>query len=188
MDLASYADLAVRLVNTVGRGPADGLATVESYRSLVADRPQLSGRVTAADLGTLRLLREELQLIFTAAARHEDAEVIERLNAQLARHPIHPELSAHDGQPCHLHLVASGSAADRYAAGAVAGLTALITESGTGRVKLCAARDCARVFIDYSPGQDRQFCSDQCLPSASVRALRAGGRSGGARRASTAAG
>ena len=49
VDLNSYADLAVRLVNSTnhGRGCGDGLATVESYRALVADRPHLAGRVTA---------------------------------------------------------------------------------------------------------------------------------------------
>jgi predicted RNA-binding Zn ribbon-like protein len=187
VDLASYAELAVRLVNTVRHGSDDGLATVESYRSLIADSPHLSGRVTAGDLEALRLLREELRLIFSAGARREDGQVIERLNALLARHPLHPELAAHDGQPWHLHLVPSGSAADRYAAAAVAGLTALVTESGTGRLRRCAGRDCRRFFIDHSPGLDRQICSDQCNRQASVRTLRARGRGNGSRRTSTAA-
>ena len=59
MDLTSYADLAVRLANSANQGGrgGDGLATVESYRTLVADRPHLVGRVTAGDLEALRLLR-----------------------------------------------------------------------------------------------------------------------------------
>jgi predicted RNA-binding Zn ribbon-like protein len=189
VDLANYADLAVRLVNAVGPGQdaADSLTMAEFYRSLDSDRPYLNGRITAADTEAMRLLRGELRLIFAAASRHDDAEVIERINALLARHPIHPELSAHDGQACHLHLVASGSAADRYAAGAVAGLTALITESGASRLRVCAGADCERVFIDYGSAQDREFCSDHCLPKASVRTLRARERGRGARSASTAA-
>ena len=124
MDLNSYADLAVRLVNSTdqGRDRGDGLATVENYRALVADRPHLAGKVTAADLEALRLLREELRLIFASADCGQAAQVAQRLNALLVRHPIHQELASHDGQPWHIHLVESGSAADRHAAGAIAGI------------------------------------------------------------------
>ena len=94
VDLTSYADLAVRLVNSTnqGRDRGDGLATVESYRGLVADRPHLAGKVTGTDLEALRLLREELRQIFAAADRGEAGQVAERLNALLTRHPIHQQL------------------------------------------------------------------------------------------------
>lgn len=177
MDLTSYADLAVRLVNTAepaGRG--DGLASVESYRDLVSDRPHLAGRVTGSDLDTLRFLRAELRLIFTAAARHDDAQVIDRLNALLTRHPIHQQITRHDGKTWHLHLVDSGSVADRYAAGAIAGLTGLISQSGLDRLGSCAAEGCGRVLIVTGPARDKHYCSDRCAPKANVRALRAPGR------------
>ena len=47
MDLTSYAELAVRLVNTsdAGGGHQDELATVEAYRALMADRAALCARV-----------------------------------------------------------------------------------------------------------------------------------------------
>ena len=48
VDLNSYADLAVRLVNSANQGCGDGLATVESYRALVADRQHLAGRATVS--------------------------------------------------------------------------------------------------------------------------------------------
>ncbi len=189
MDLATYADLAVRLVNSgdSGQGLGDGLATMDSFRALVADRPNLAGRVTAGDLDTLRLLRDEIRHIFTSVARGRDAEAIERLNALLTRHPIHQQLTRHDGQRWHVHLVDSGSAADRYAAGAIAGLTGLITEFGTRRLGVCAASGCERVFVGSGSGRDKRYCSAQCTPEASVRALRARGRASGQGPASTAA-
>ena len=148
MDLTSYADLAVRLVNTAEPGRRDdGLASVESYRDLVSDRPHLGGRVTTNDVEALRLLRGELRLVFAAAARHDGAGVASRLNALLTRYPIHQQITRHDGQGWHVHLVESGSAADRYAAGAIAGLTGLVTTSGTGRLGTCAATGCERVLI-----------------------------------------
>lgn len=187
MDLNSYADLAVRLVNTADRGRhrGDGLATVEAYRALVADRPHLAGKVTAGDLETLRLLRGELRLIFAAAGRSDAADVAGRLNALLAQHPIHQQIVSHDGQPWHIHLVDSGSAADRHAAGAIAGLTALVAESGPGRLGVCAAPGCERVFIGTSSSPGPRYCSDQCMPKATVRALRTPGQGRGP--ASTAA-
>jgi Putative stress-induced transcription regulator/CGNR zinc finger len=172
VDPTSYADLAVRLVNTAEPGRrGDGLASVESYRDLVADRPHLGGRVTTNDVEALRLLREELRLIFAAAARRDEAEVAGRLNALLTRHPIHQQITRHDGQNWHVHLVESGSAADRYAAGAIAGLTGVVTTSGTDRLGVCAAAGCERVLITGLAG-DKHYCSERCVPKANVRALR----------------
>ena len=187
MDLNSYADLAVRLVNTTDQGLGDGLATVESYRAVVADRPHLAGRMTAADLEALRLLRDELRLIFAAADRGDMAPVAERLNALLARHPIHTELVSHDSQGWHIHLVESGSAADRHAAGAVAGLTGLVTSSGTDRFGTCDAPGCGRALIATGRSAEKRYCSDGCKPKAKVRALRAHGHGSGQGPPSTAA-
>jgi predicted RNA-binding Zn ribbon-like protein len=187
VDVVAYADLAVRLVNAVGpgQGRGDGLATADSFRVLVADRPHLAGRVTAADLDALRMLRDELRQIFAAASEGRENEAVERLNALLTRHPVHPQLTRHDGQRWHVHLVDSGSTADRYAAGAIAGLTGLIRDFGTRRLGVCAACDCERVFVGTGSGRDKQYCSAQCTPEASVQALRARGRGQGP--ASTAA-
>jgi predicted RNA-binding Zn ribbon-like protein len=163
------------LVNSArqGRDTGDGLATVESYRALVTDRPHLAGRVTAADLDALRLLRAELRLIFAAADRGETVLVAERLNALLARHPIHQELVSHDSQQWHIHLVESGSAADRHAAGAIAGLTGLVTASGTDRFGICEAAGCEQAFIGTGTSTGKRYCSDGCKPKAKVRTLRA---------------
>jgi predicted RNA-binding Zn ribbon-like protein len=188
VDLNSYADLAVRLVNSTNQGrDRDGLATVETYRALMADRPHLAGRVTAADLEALRLLRAELRLIFAAADRGEAAQVAERLNALLTRHPLHQELVSHDSQQWHIHLVESGSAADRHAAGAIAGLTGLVTASGTDRFGICEAEGCGQAFIGTGTSTGKRFCSDGCQPKAKVRALRAHGQDSGQGPPSTAA-
>jgi predicted RNA-binding Zn ribbon-like protein len=172
VDLASYADLAVRLANTGTGRRSDELATPEGYRTLVGDTPFLNGRVTSADLEALRLLRAEFRLIFTGAASGDDAAAVDRLNALLARHPIHPQLVRHDGQHWHVHLTESGSTADKYAAGAIAGLVHVVNDSGTSRLGVCAADDCGRAFIGVTPVRKHPYCSEKCSPQASVRALR----------------
>ena len=95
MDLTSYAELAVRLVNAgdAGDGRHDELATIEAYRALMADRAYLRARIAPGDLDALRQLRTELRLIFAACIAGNDEDAAARLNALLARHPIHPEIA-----------------------------------------------------------------------------------------------
>lgn len=173
MNLTSYADLAVRLVNTDGddRDRRGGLATAESYRAFIADRPHLSGPVTPADLESLRLLREELRKVFASVAAGADGEAVRSLNTLLIQHPIQPQISGHDGQNWHLHLTDSGTVSDRYAAGAVFGLTVAINQMGLGRLRVCAGESCRDVFIDTSPDRSRRYCSDSCPRRGSVTTL-----------------
>lgn len=174
MNLSSYAELAIRLVNTDGddRSHSGGLATADAYRALMADRPHLNGPVSPADLESLRMLRAELRRVFTSAAGGAEGEAVRSLNALLIQHPVHPQISGHDGQDWHLHLTESGTISDRYAAGAVFGLTATINDLGLGRLRVCAADSCRDVFIDTTPDRSRRYCSDRCLGGGSVTTLR----------------
>ena len=135
MDLNSYAELAVRLVNTAGAGGEDGdrLANLDGLRTLVADREHLNTGVTRNDLDAMRGLRAELRAFFVACADDDGEDAAARLNALLIQHPVHPQLSGHDGQPWHVHYTESGSVADRYAAGAVMGLAVRLTDVGIDR-------------------------------------------------------
>ena len=189
MDLTSYAELAVRLVNTgnAGDGHQDELATVEAYRALMADRAALCARVSSADLDALRELRSQLRLIFAACAAADGDAAAARLNGLLARHPIHPEVARHDGGGWHLHHADSGSVADRYAAGAVLGLTIVITNLGTDRLRRCEAPSCPHVLVDATPDRSRAYCGDRCAAKASVTALDERRRSPDSEKASTAA-
>lgn len=174
MDLASYAELAVRLVNTDHpRHPdRDQLRDLEALRALVADRPHLNVRVTRNDLDALLSLRAELRKIF-ASAQDDGIEAVEMLNALLIQHPIHPQISGHDGQRWHLHLTESGSVADKYAAGAVMGLAVLATEVGVDRLGLCQATSCTDAFLDTTTNRSRRYCSERCASRSNVAAYRA---------------
>ena len=175
MDLSSYAELAVRLVNT--HDPAhpdrDELRDLDALGALVADLPHLNVRATRNDLDALRQLRAELRKIFSASADGDGAEAVEILNALLIQHPIHPQISGHDGQRWHLHLTESGSVADKYAAGAVMGLAVLVTDIGTERLGLCQAASCDAAFLDTTTNQSRRYCSDRCASRSNVAAYRA---------------
>jgi predicted RNA-binding Zn ribbon-like protein len=178
VDLNSYAELAVRLVNTAGGGGEDGdrLTSVDGLRTLVADREHLSAG-TRNDLESLRGLRAEFRAFFAACAAGDGADAAARLNALLIQHPVHPQLSGHDGQTWHVHYTESGSVADKYAAGAAMGLAVRLTDLGIERFGVCQAAGCQGVFIDSSTSNTRRYCSERCMNRANVSAFRARKRS-----------
>jgi predicted RNA-binding Zn ribbon-like protein len=174
VDLNSYAELAVRLVNTAGGGGEDGdrLGNLDGLRVLVTDREHLNTGVTRSDLDALRGLRAEFRAFFLACAQRDGADAAARLNALLIQHPVHPQLSGHDGQPWHVHYTESGSVADKYAAGAVMGLAVRLTDLGIDRFGVCQAPGCQGVFIDTSTGNNRRYCSERCVKLAHVSTFR----------------
>jgi predicted RNA-binding Zn ribbon-like protein len=174
VELATYAELAVRLANTAAwcEDGHDRLTTMDELRALVADREHLTG-ATRADLEALRALRAEFRAVFAACADGRDGEAAERLNSLLIRHPVHPQLSGHDGQPWHVHFTESGSMADKYAAGASMGLAVRLTDLGYGRFGICQAAPCLGVFIDTSANRSRRYCRERCASRANVSAFRA---------------
>jgi predicted RNA-binding Zn ribbon-like protein len=189
VDLTSYADLAVRLVNTaVGAGSeADQLGRIDAFRAFVADYPHLRGPSTHDDLSALRMLRTELAAIFVAAAERDHAAVAERLNVLLAAYPVRPTLARHDRSRWHLHVDESGSVADRYAAGAVSSLAAIVTQFGMNHLGICAIPGCGRVFADLSSSRPGRYCAQHCPGKANVTAL-GNRRRAGAGYSATAAG
>jgi predicted RNA-binding Zn ribbon-like protein len=180
VDLTTYAELAVRLVNTAAYSEdnTDRLSSMDGLGALVADRQHLNGG-SRSDLDALRALRSEFRRIFAACAGGNGQEAADRLNALLIQHPVHPQLSGHDGQPWHVHFTESGSVADMYAAGAAMGLAVRVTDLGIERFGVCQASACLGVFIDTSTNRSRRYCSDRCASRANVTAFRARQRGNG---------
>ncbi|WP_155885088.1 ABATE domain-containing protein [Actinomadura flavalba] len=157
MDLSSYADLALGLVNT-GAGGHDALRDLDGLRAVLALHPHFGGRVLQRDLGTMRELRDQIREIFAAAARGDDERAVDRLNAMLIQHPVHPQISGHDGQNWHLHLNESGSAPDMYAARAAMGLAVKINQTGLHCFGLCTADGCDRAYFGTGDDHRRDHC------------------------------
>src|SRR5215472_333188 len=190
VDLTSYAELAVRLVNTApadGTSDADQLGTTDAFRAFVADDPHLSGPCTHHDLEALRALRAELSAIFGAAAERDHAAAAGRLNALLIQYPARPKLVYHD-RLWHLHLDETGSVADRFGAAAVIGLVMVVSLFGLNHLGMCTVPSCQSVFADAGPGRSSRRCAEHCANKANVTAFRDHRRSGTGYSASTAAG
>jgi predicted RNA-binding Zn ribbon-like protein len=159
VNLSSYANLAVRLANSVqAPGEPDPLGTVSACASALGDC--LSGPATRRDLAVLQHLRAEFNAIFTAAATGDDQEAMARLNGLLLLFPIQPEMTNHDDGRWHVHLASQGSVGDRFGAGAVIGLAITVSLVGVSRLGICAIASCHQVFIDSSPGKSRRYCAE----------------------------
>ncbi len=174
MDLTSYAELAVRLVNSAAGvdSETDQLGSTDACRAFVGDYPLLRGPWTHHDLDALRMLRTELTAIFAAAAERDHATAAERLNALLVQYPVRPTLVRHDRSRWHLHLDASGSVSDRYAAGAITSVATTAAQFGMNHLGICAIPDCRAVFIDTSASRPGRYCIKHCASKANVTALR----------------
>jgi predicted RNA-binding Zn ribbon-like protein len=172
VNLAAFAELAVRLVNS-GACDAQGdpLRSCEEFREFVAGHPFLAAPVTPHDLDRLGRLRAELTAAFTEAAGGRERAAVDRLNALLTVHPVHPVIVAHDGEPWHVHLSEAGSMTDRYAGASAISLALLLSELGMERFGICAIASCDRVFIDGSSNKSRRYCSEHSAGRANVTAL-----------------
>jgi predicted RNA-binding Zn ribbon-like protein len=172
VDFVRYADLAAGLVN----------APIETHEDLAAylqSRKWLLRQVEERDLAPLKRLRRELRPVFEASDRGDEQEVVDRVNAMLAKYPMTPYIAGHDPGSWHLHVAErrSGVAA-LVAAEALMGIATLIVDFGATRLGVCSADKCDQVFVDTSPNQSRRYCSDRCSSRANVAAYRARRKAG----------
>ncbi|MFE0464124.1 CGNR zinc finger domain-containing protein [Kitasatospora sp. NPDC058965] len=182
MELASYADYAVRLVNSEEpeRG-TDALTGVEAVRALFGHSDSPTARLAEpADVGRLRAVRARLRAVFEAAAAGDEVRAVDRLNGLMSEYPVSPQVSGHDyldesGRPrWHLHLADNApSATANYTAVACMGLAIHLTELGADRLGICQAAPCRNAYLDTSTNRSRRYCSDRCATRANVAAYRA---------------
>jgi predicted RNA-binding Zn ribbon-like protein len=193
VELAYYADYAVRLVNT--EEPArnkDALTSVEAVRDLFGPNQQAARRATDADVTRFRSVRTRLRAIFEAADSGDETLAVDLLNSLLLEFPVSPQISGHqtrkdDGRPdWHMHLAEHPSNVTAgYAATASMGLAFHLTEHGADRLGLCQAPPCRNAYLDTSTNRSRRYCSDRCATRANVAAYRARKRLETERSAST---
>lgn len=188
MELSSYVDLAVRLVNTTGRrragavaalgpgdsAPGDRLQTAADLRGMLTHEPYWRRIAKESDIGPLRALRAELRTVFEDAAVGEESAAVRRINVLLGSIQITPRLTGHDDEDWHLHFAESAQRAyEGYASAAVLGVAFYVSEHGFDRLGTCQSTPCQNVYIDTSTNRSRRYCSDRCATRANVAAYRA---------------
>lgn len=174
-------DAAVSLVNTLTDGSRQGRPYTapsgdDLARAVHEALPLASARtaVESRHAAYLTDAAQEMRAVFDAVAGGRTDQAAERVNALLRTSGARPQLDRVDGEPWQVHF---HGAEDTLAVGWTAGCaTALALALGSdlaGRLGVCTAPQCDRVYIDNSRNAVRHFCSDPCRSRVKAAAFRA---------------
>jgi predicted RNA-binding Zn ribbon-like protein len=174
--------VAVSLVNTLTPGedrghpypPLDEASLpAAATAALRAGRPDTRD-VTLAEAWDLRGYAMAFRAVFAAIASGDVDAAARQVNELLAATGAHPGLDRHDGEPWHLHFHGAEDAlAIGWAAGCATGLAVVLGSELYGRIGVCTAPRCDRVYVDISRNGTRRFCSTACQNRVKAAAFRA---------------
>jgi predicted RNA-binding Zn ribbon-like protein len=164
--------VAVALVNVLTPGCAHGRPyqppggdqrAGAAREALNADGATRERPVSVAEADELAGVAAELRQIFELVADDDADRAAAGVNRLLARTGAHPYLEKHDQEPWHLHFHGTDDAlATGWAAGCAAGLAVVLGGPEWGRLGVCTAPRCDRVYVDTSRNGTRRFCSTTC--------------------------
>ena len=119
-------------------------------------------------LGSLEVRRgDDLVDIGSGSERRILAALLVDTNAR-------PQLDRGRDRPWSLHFHGPDEQlANGWAAGCAAGLALAVGSDLAGRLGVCAAPQCDRVFVDVSKNGQRRFCAPQCQSRVKAAAHRA---------------
>jgi predicted RNA-binding Zn ribbon-like protein len=179
--LDTIVAVAVGLVNALTPGHARGRAYLPpadgDLPAVVAAvlRPAIPrcGDVPAAEAMRLRAAAAEFRAVFESVAAGDVDAAAGQVNMLLARTGARPALDRHDGEGWHLHFHgAGGGLASGWAAGCATGLAVVLGTEDRGRLGVCTAPRCDRVYVDASRNGTRRFCSTTCQNRVKTAAFR----------------
>lgn len=174
--------VAVELVNRLTPGNARGRAyqppvgdalTAAVNAALRAGLPTARG-VTSEEARGFGGVARSLRAVFDANAADDADLAARRVNELLATTGARPTLDRHDGEPWHLHFRGrDDSLVTGWAAGCATGLAVVLGSALHGRIGVCTAPRCDRVYVDTSRNGTRRFCSAACQNRVKAAAFRA---------------
>jgi CGNR zinc finger len=116
---------------------------------------------------SLTNMADALWEVFAARTPADGANLLGDL---LVRAVVSPRITAGAALVWHSPLEAPE---ERFAAAAATKVLTTVYSYGWSRIGVCAATDCADVFIDESSRSGRRYCSSGCLNRSRVRDFRA---------------
>ncbi len=177
----TVTEQACKLVNALTPGH-DGTHAVEppptgQRAQVVRDlltRPDYKPRVEEADADGMVALADSLRVVFEAAADGDLDTAATTVNSLLREMGSVPQLdrARGGGWALHFHGREHGLVVG-WGAGIAAGLALAIGSDLAGRLGLCKADPCDRVFVDTSKNAGRRFCSTRCQSRMKAAAHRA---------------
>lgn len=138
------------------------------------DRPSVPDRLPVAGAEYLANAAQVMRTAFEAMAAGDADAAAAAVNRLLRDSGARPQLDRVPGEPWQVHFHGSD---DTYGIGWSAGCaTALALAVGSelaGRLGVCSAPHCDRVYVDGSRNSVRQFCSAPCQSRVKAAAFRA---------------
>ncbi len=186
--VATLLDVAVALVNALTDGARhgrpyrapDGRNLLAAVRAAVPAEGTPPNAVTRHHAAYLARSAQRMRAVFEAADREDLDEAAAALNALLLSAGTRPQLDRVGDGPWQLHFHGSDdSVGVGWSAGCAAALALALGSDLAGRLGVCRADQCDRVFVDTSRNAGRQFCSTACqnrVKAAAFRARQAGRR------------
>ncbi len=189
MNFTSHADavvaVAVELVNALTPGeaygrpyqaPDDRALPAAVTAALRAERSEVRA-VSPGEAAAFRPVAAAIRSVFDAVAAGQTDAAVGLVNDMLATTGARPRLDRHDGEPWHLHFHgAEDSLVTGWAAGCATGLAVVLGGESRGRLGVCSAPSCDRVFVDTSRNATRRFCSTACQNRVKAASFRAAHR------------
>lgn len=167
----TLVEVAARLANELTPGHRGGqpYEAPTGERRIQATARALGGGgrrtpdVTARDADTLTRQAADMRHAFQATHAGELAHAADIVNTLLARTGARPQLDPQPGGGWHVHFHgADDTLATGWAAGCATGLALALGSNLAGRLGLCNAERCDRVYIDTSKNGSRRYCSTAC--------------------------
>lgn len=162
--------LSERLLNShdIMQDQPEALQTASDLQTLIADAPVNGLEFTAADVPTVRRMRQQLRQLF----REDDEDALrEALNLAAGHIQTQIKLVTPGGQGLLIVPVETQASRQLYAA-CVIGLAWAFEHHGAQRFRTCQAPPCEDVFVDVSKNGQRRFCGPRCANRAHSRAFR----------------
>jgi predicted RNA-binding Zn ribbon-like protein len=184
----NLVDVASRLVNELTPGmhgghevsPPRGAARVAAVAVALGGNGRRTPHVTARQAAALAEHAAQMRPVFEATDTGDLTEAARVLNKLLDATGARPRLDplATGGYHVHFHGSTDGLATG-WAAGCATGLALAIGTDLAGRLGVCEAERCDRVYVDTSKNARRRFCSTTCqnrTKAATFRQRRVSGR------------
>lgn len=175
---------AVSLVNTLTDGEQRGRAYLAPRAEALPDaaaaaiRGAEPGRrpltLSAESAQALVLDAQVMRTVFEAMEDGRVDDAADAVNTLLRETGARPQLDRRPGEPWRLHFHGSdGDYGRGWSAGCATGLALAVGSALAGRLGVCRAPHCDRVYVDLSRNSARQFCSAACQSRVKAAAFRA---------------
>ncbi|WP_055566966.1 CGNR zinc finger domain-containing protein [Streptomyces atriruber] len=180
--IATLLDVAVALVNELTDGARRGKAYVAPRETDLPDAVLAAlppGSLSREEVGQgpaefLARTAGQLRDVFAAVDSGDIDAAAATLNTLLRATGARPQLDRVPGEPWQVHFHGTeDSLAIGWSAGCATALALALGSDLAGRLGICRAPKCDRVYVDASRNAAKQFCSPACQSRVKAAAHRA---------------